>query len=117
MIQDEKRFAEAVSHAGRLASAGPNRALRNTAHDARNWIWLYRVRGNPAGIEEQAVRRFVEKPPLEQATEYVAAGNYLWNSGMFCFTARAMLDALQRHAPEVLAAARTAVECGVVGRR
>ena len=67
----------------------------------------------PVGTKEQAVRRFVEKPPLEQATEYVAAGNYLWNSGMFCFTARAMLDALQRHAPAVLAAARAAVERGI----
>ena len=95
-----------------LGERRANRALWNTAHDARNWIWLYRMRGNSVGIEEQAVRRFVEKPPLDQATEYVAAGSYLWNSGMFCFTARAMLDALQRHAPEVLAAARTAVESG-----
>jgi mannose-1-phosphate guanylyltransferase len=40
------------------------------------------------------------------------AGNYLWNSGMFCFTARTMLAALAQHAPAVLEAARNAVERG-----
>jgi mannose-1-phosphate guanylyltransferase len=58
------------------------------------------------------VRRFVEKPSPEKATEYLAAGNYLWNSGMFCFTAQTMLAALARHAPAVLAAARSATERG-----
>ena len=50
--------------------------------------------------------RFVEKPPLATAREYLAAGNYVWNSGMFIFSARAILDALARHAPEVLEAVR-----------
>ena len=51
-------------------------------------------------------RRFVEKPPLAQAREYLAAGNYVWNSGMFCFTAAAILDAFARHAPAVRDAIR-----------
>ena len=50
------------------------------------------------------VRRFVEKPPLADAQRYVASG-YLWNAGMFCFTAGRVLDAFARHAPTVLAAA------------
>jgi mannose-1-phosphate guanylyltransferase / mannose-6-phosphate isomerase len=66
----------------------------------------------PSGVEPQAVRRFVEKPTPEKAAEYLVAGNYLWNSGMFCFTARTMLAALEEHAPMVLAAARSAVESG-----
>ncbi len=49
-------------------------------------------------------RRFVEKPPFATAQEYLAAGNYLWNSGMFAFTPRAILAALSRHAPQVVAA-------------
>ena len=49
-------------------------------------------------------RRFVEKPALATAQEYVAAGNYLWNSGMFAFTPSAILAALSRHAPQVIAA-------------
>jgi mannose-1-phosphate guanylyltransferase len=52
------------------------------------------------------VVRFVEKPSLAKAKEYLSAGNFVWNSGMFCFTADAILRALERHAPQVLAAAR-----------
>jgi mannose-1-phosphate guanylyltransferase len=52
------------------------------------------------------VVRFVEKPTLEKAKGYLRAGNFVWNSGMFCFTAAAILQALEQHAPEVLQAAR-----------
>jgi mannose-1-phosphate guanylyltransferase len=48
----------------------------------------------------------VEKPSAAVAQQYLEAGNFVWNSGMFCFTARSILAALQQHAPEVLAPAR-----------
>ncbi|MGE0802478.1 MAG: mannose-1-phosphate guanylyltransferase/mannose-6-phosphate isomerase [Lautropia sp.] len=51
------------------------------------------------------VARFVEKPSLERAREFVAAGRFLWNSGMFCFKAGVILDELAAHAPAVFAAA------------
>jgi len=53
------------------------------------------------------VIRFVEKPSLETAREYLASGNFLWNSGMFCFKAGTILDELARHAPDVHAASAT----------
>jgi mannose-1-phosphate guanylyltransferase/mannose-6-phosphate isomerase len=56
--------------------------------------------------ESQPVRRFVEKPDLATAQEYLATGRYYWNSGMFCFTARTILDAMARHAPHMLEMAR-----------
>ncbi len=46
-------------------------------------------------------RRFVEKPSLDVAEGYVASGKYLWNAGMFFYGARAMLDALAEHLPEI----------------
>jgi mannose-1-phosphate guanylyltransferase len=46
--------------------------------------------------------RFVEKPSLERATEYIASGRFLWNSGMFCFTAGALLSELRQHCPEMV---------------
>lgn len=64
-----------------------------------------RGEGRGARGEAFAVARFVEKPALEKAREYLAAGNYLWNSGMFCFKAGVILDELARHAPEVAQAA------------
>ena len=110
MIQDEERFAESVTQAGRLARSGRIVLFGIRPTMPETGFGYIECAAIPLGTEEQAVRRFVEKPPLERATEYVTAGNYLWNSGMFCFTARAMLDALQRHAPAVLTAARAAIE-------
>jgi mannose-1-phosphate guanylyltransferase/mannose-6-phosphate isomerase len=52
------------------------------------------------------VRAFVEKPNLETAQGYLASGEYSWNSGMFCFRADVLLEAAQRHCPDVLAAAQ-----------
>ena len=61
------------------------------------------------GGEAQPAIKFVEKPNLATAQEYLATGRYYWNSGMFCFTAGTMLDALAQHSPEVLAAAQNAM--------
>jgi mannose-1-phosphate guanylyltransferase len=46
------------------------------------------------------VRRFTEKPNAETATEFLAAGNYFWNSGMFLWSARTLADALREHLPK-----------------
>lgn len=56
----------------------------------------------PIGRE---IAAFVEKPDRETAETYLASGEYVWNSGMFCFRADLLLDAARRHCPDVLAAA------------
>ena len=61
------------------------------------------------GRDVQPVLKFVEKPDLATAQEYLATGRFYWNSGMFCFTAGAMLAALTQHAPDVLQAAGKAL--------
>ena len=48
------------------------------------------------------VQRFVEKPDLQTATHYLESGNFLWNSGMFCFAISTLLAELKIHAPELL---------------
>lgn len=55
------------------------------------------------------LRRFVEKPDLATAQALLEAGNYLWNSGIFLFRARDMIEAFKTHAPEVLAPVAAAV--------
>lgn len=49
------------------------------------------------------VRSFKEKPELAVAKQYVAAGNYYWNSGMFAFSLQFMLDELNKYQPEIIA--------------
>lgn len=61
----------------------------------------------------QKALNFVEKPDLATAQQYLATGRYYWNSGMFCFTAGAILQALKEHAPEVLEAAEYAWAGGI----
>lgn len=61
-------------------------------------------------VEGHDVMRFVEKPTQEKAREYVNSGRFLWNSGMFCFQAGAMLQALQAHCPEILSKTQQCVE-------
>lgn len=56
------------------------------------------------------VKRFVEKPNLKTAQEYLASGRYWWNSGMFCFTAGTMLEEMALHCPEILEATRRCLE-------
>ena len=58
--------------------------------------------------QSQPVLRFTEKPDLATAQEYLATGRYYWNSGMFCFTAATILEALEQHAPHALETTRQA---------
>ena len=59
-----------------------------------------------AGCEGREVAAFVEKPDRETAEAYLASGDYVWNSGMFCFRADALIAAAEQTCPDVLAAAR-----------
>ncbi len=47
--------------------------------------------------EASDVKRFWEKPNLERAEEYLAAGNYLWNSGMFIFQSSVILEEIKTY--------------------
>lgn len=49
------------------------------------------------------VAEFCEKPPLEKAKEYLASGEYVWNSGMYLFTAQTFLEEIEKYAPEIFA--------------
>jgi len=47
------------------------------------------------------VTAFHEKPNLEKAQKYLKAGNYYWNSGMFCFKAGVLLEELEKYSPNI----------------
>jgi mannose-1-phosphate guanylyltransferase len=65
------------------------------------------------------VARFVEKPDAPTAARYLAAGNYLWNSGMFFLTARRLFGEAARHLPElaaILAEIRTSADAAATAQ-
>jgi mannose-1-phosphate guanylyltransferase/mannose-1-phosphate guanylyltransferase/mannose-6-phosphate isomerase len=70
----------------------------------------YITAGEPLLPDVREVRSFVEKPDMARASELVESGDAYWNSGMFMFSASAFLDELQKHAPEIHEAARSAIE-------
>jgi mannose-1-phosphate guanylyltransferase/mannose-1-phosphate guanylyltransferase/mannose-6-phosphate isomerase len=60
--------------------------------------------------EVVALTRFVEKPDPATAEAMVASGKYLWNAGIFLFSARAIVDAFQTHAPGIIAPVQAALD-------
>lgn len=55
-----------------------------------------------------ALKAFVEKPDAARAAEMLAAGQYLWNAGIFLFSAQTILDAFHQHAPDLVTAVSAA---------
>ncbi|MFV2053710.1 mannose-1-phosphate guanylyltransferase/mannose-6-phosphate isomerase [Aliiroseovarius sp. YM-037] len=56
------------------------------------------------------LKRFVEKPDRKRAEEMLSAGTFLWNAGIFLFSAKAILAAFETHAPELTKTIRSAVD-------
>lgn len=64
--------------------------------------------GDPIQNSESCeIVSFVEKPTREKAEYYLTSGNYLWNSGMFCFRADVLLESAKATCPDVYKAAKT----------
>jgi mannose-1-phosphate guanylyltransferase/mannose-6-phosphate isomerase len=108
VIADEEAFSRAVSVAvpeaerGRLVTFGIVPSFPAAGYG-------YIRTGARITPSVRQVDRFIEKPRRSTATRYLRAGGYLWNSGMFVFSTSALLEEMERHAPEVLAACRRAV--------
>jgi mannose-1-phosphate guanylyltransferase/mannose-6-phosphate isomerase len=103
LITDQPAFAQAVAQAMQLAAQGKLVTFGIQPEKPETGYGYIEADGN-------RVLRFVEKPSLEKAQEYVKSGNYLWNSGMFCFAAGTILREMQLHCPKILAATRACLE-------
>ncbi|HYC36856.1 MAG TPA: mannose-1-phosphate guanylyltransferase/mannose-6-phosphate isomerase [Usitatibacter sp.] len=106
LIQNQEAFARDVTIAEELACQGMLVTF-GIQPDRADTGFGYMELGQPidSGGAFRA-KRFVEKPSLDVAQGYLDAGNYVWNSGMFCFTAGDVLEAFARHQPQLLEAAR-----------
>ena len=54
-----------------------------------------------SGIDFLKAKRFVEKPDIDTARQYIECGNYLWNAGMFIWSADTLYKGLERHSPHL----------------
>jgi mannose-1-phosphate guanylyltransferase/mannose-6-phosphate isomerase len=107
VIRDARVFQAAAETATALAQDGKLVTFGIVAH-APETGYGYIRRGEGKG-PAYPVAQFIEKPPLDVATQFVATGDYYWNSGMFVFKASRFLDELAAFAPDVLEASRAAL--------
>jgi mannose-1-phosphate guanylyltransferase/mannose-1-phosphate guanylyltransferase/mannose-6-phosphate isomerase len=109
-IRGAKAFNAAVQRAADVAATGMLVTFGITAARPDS-SFGYIERGDPVHDDASAykVARFVEKPSEEAARAMIATGRVYWNSGMFAFGARRVLEELGRFRPDILEAARAAV--------
>ena len=99
LIQAQDRFSTAVADAVELAKK--NQLVTFGIVPAGPETGFGYIEAGENIDHGRTVLRFVEKPSVEKAQAYLAAGNYFWNSGMFCFKAGVILEELACYAPEV----------------
>jgi mannose-1-phosphate guanylyltransferase/mannose-6-phosphate isomerase len=107
VIQRPADFQSAVRRALRIAEAG-SLVTFGVVPESPETGYGY-IRCGAAQGEAFEIAEFVEKPDRARAERFLAAGGYLWNSGMFLFRAGRYLEELARHAPAMLEAAKAAV--------
>jgi mannose-1-phosphate guanylyltransferase / mannose-6-phosphate isomerase len=108
-IKDETRFTEAVRRAAKVAATGRLVLFGIKPDQAETGYGYIRQGAALEGFNGGAfkVDSFYEKPNAKTAQEYLAAGNYFWNSGIFVLHARTFLEELGRLEPKILEAARS----------
>lgn len=99
--------ARPAAEAGRLVLFGIKPQRPETGF---GYIQCRQAGPSEAGSEALAVERFVEKPNLETAEEFLKSGDYFWNSGMFLFKAGRYLEELARYEPDILACCQLAMQ-------
>jgi mannose-1-phosphate guanylyltransferase len=113
VISPAETFRAAIRQAAALVDAAPARLVTfgiAPSYPAESFGYIQQGEAiadsrGPAHVHR--VASFREKPPASVAREYLAAGTYLWNAGIFVWKARTILEALDRHQPECLAHLRT----------
>ena len=101
VIADEPRFLKALQKGIALAATGDNMVVLGIEPTRAETGYGYIETGDLTQDGSALhVRRFTEKPNQNRAEEFVAAGNYYWNSGMFLWSARTLANAVREHLPE-----------------
>jgi mannose-1-phosphate guanylyltransferase len=101
VIADEPRFLKALQKGIAMAAAGDNIIVLGIEPTRPETGYGYIETGEDDGAQAALrVRRFTEKPNLNRAQEFVASGNYYWNSGMFLWSAKTLANAVREHLPE-----------------
>lgn len=109
VIKPTADFQRAILQAAAMVEAAPGRLVTfgvRPSYPAESFGYIQqgpRLATTPGDAPAHAVARFREKPPASVAAEYVAAGTYLWNAGIFVWKAATIIAALDERQPETMA--------------
>ncbi len=102
VIGDIEGFHDRLNAAIRLANQGYVVTFGITPHYPETG-YGYVEGGHPVADGALTINRFVEKPDKKKAQQYITAGNFFWNSGMFAFKASVILEEFRAYQPDLLA--------------
>jgi mannose-1-phosphate guanylyltransferase len=108
VIAEPERFRATLRNGIEIAAKGENIVVIGIRPTRPETGYGYIEVGETAGDGSSSkgslrVRRFTEKPDIERAREFLSAGNYFWNSGMFLWRADTLVKALREHLPRTAA--------------
>lgn len=106
IITDESAYASAIEESVQLASEGSIVTFGITPAKPETGYGYIEFEGNE-------VLSFREKPDRATAIDFINSGNFLWNSGMFCFRASVYLDELAKFEPEIFETSKRTYEACV----
>ncbi|MDD5284327.1 MAG: mannose-1-phosphate guanylyltransferase [Desulfuromonadaceae bacterium] len=98
-IKDEEAFSDALIHAGHAAKNGYLVTLGIIPSRPETGYGYIEADMDLRGEGPFPVRRFVEKPPIEDAIRYLEEGNFFWNSGLFVWRADTILNEMESFLP------------------
>ncbi len=107
VVPDAEAFGRAVdlglsaARAGRIVTFGITPTRPETGYGY--------MEAGAAGEGPVTLKRFVEKPDADNAARMITQGNFLWNAGIFLFSAQTMIEAFKAHAPEYLTPVQAAL--------
>ncbi len=119
VVADPKRFAEVIGAGVRLAAAGENIVVLGVKPTRPETGYGYIEEGalerddtaqTCGPVRVHRVKRFREKPNSATAERFLAAGNFMWNAGIFLWSARTLVAAIREHAAEMAPMLETIAE-------
>ncbi len=105
-IREEERFRTLIDIALKAANQGDTLVtfgiIPTTPHTGYGYIRSGATDSAIEGVAVLKAEEFVEKPDRMTAEHYLAEGNFYWNSGMFAWKSRVILEELKEHLPEIV---------------
>ncbi len=100
VIGNQAQYVQILKKGIEIAAAGENIVVLGIRPSRAETGYGYIQASATAANGALQVQRFTEKPEATLAEQFVAAGNYYWNSGMFLWSARTLANALREHLPK-----------------